>query len=56
MLGILLMSSCSEKLDLAPISSISDGNFWQTPEQVDVFVTGLHGRFRSNVWAVSIFG
>ena len=46
---LVLLSACSEKLDLAPISSISDQNFWQTPEQVDVFVTGLHNRFRSNV-------
>ncbi len=50
LLAVLFMvSSCSKKLDLAPISSISDENFWQTPEQVDVFVTGLHARFRSNI-------
>src|SRR5688572_9856737 len=48
--GVLVfLAACSEKLDLAPISSISDENFWQTPEQVDVFVTGVHNRFRSNV-------
>ncbi len=47
--SVLFNSSCSKKLDLAPVSSISDENFWQTPEQVDVFVTGIHGRFRSNV-------
>lgn len=50
LLGMLTFtSSCSEKLDLTPISSISDANFWQSPEQVDVFVTGIHTRFRSNV-------
>lgn len=45
---ILFTSSCSKKLDLAPVSSITDGNFWQTPEQVNTFVTGIHTRFRSN--------
>ncbi|MEJ7826770.1 MAG: SusD family outer membrane lipoprotein NanU [Segetibacter sp.] len=45
---LLAISSCSKKLDLAPISSISDVNFWQTPEQVDAFVTGIHARFRGN--------
>src|SRR5678810_1023677 len=50
LLGMLTFtSSCSEKLDLTPISSISDANLWQSPEQVDVFVTGIHTRFRSNV-------
>ena len=41
----ILFSACSKKLDLAPESSISDANFWQTPEQVDAFVMGLHARF-----------
>lgn len=44
-----LFIGCSKKLDLAPESSISDANFWQTPQQVDAFVTGLHARFRSHV-------
>lgn len=46
-LGIL-MSSCNKKLELAPVSSISDANFWETSEQVDAFVTGVHARFRTN--------
>ncbi len=40
-------SSCTKQVELAPISSISDANFWQTPEQVDAFVSGIHTRFRS---------
>jgi starch-binding outer membrane protein, SusD/RagB family len=44
----MLISSCSEKLDLAPVSSISDANYWQTPDQFDAFVTGVHTRFRSH--------
>ena len=45
---IFLISACSDKLDLVPISSISDGNFWQTPEQSQAFVAGVHSRFRDN--------
>ncbi len=45
---MISVASCSKKLDLAPVSSITDGNFWQTPEQVATFVTGIHARFRSN--------
>lgn len=41
--------SCTEKLDLAPISSISDANYWLAPEQFDAFVVGLHARFRTHV-------
>lgn len=48
-LGLLLtIGSCSKQLELAPVSSITDGNFWKTPEQVQAFVTGVHVRFRSN--------
>jgi starch-binding outer membrane protein, SusD/RagB family len=44
----LVLFSCSEKLDLAPISSISDANYWQTPEQFDAFVSGVHIALRNN--------
>lgn len=43
---ILLICGCGDKLDLAPVSSISDANFWRTPEQTDAFVAGIHARFR----------
>jgi len=46
--AILLISSCKKQLDLAPISSISDANYWQTPDQFDAFVSGLESRFRSH--------
>ncbi len=45
---MVLINSCSKKLDLAPESSISDANYWQTAEQVDAFVTGIHARFRTH--------
>jgi len=50
------ISSCSKKLDLAPVSSISDANYWKTPEQVDAFVTGVHIAFRNNVGAFQYLG
>ncbi|MBD0287030.1 MAG: SusD family outer membrane lipoprotein NanU [Flavisolibacter sp.] len=53
---VLLFSACSKKLDLAPVSSITDANFWQTPEQVDAFVTGIHARFRSHTSAFQSLG
>lgn len=53
---LLLASACSKKLDLTPVSSISDANFWETPEQVDVFVTGIHARFRTHTSAFQMLG
>lgn len=47
-LGIAGMTSCNKNLDLNPVSSISDDNYWKTPEQFDAFVTALHTRFRSH--------
>lgn len=44
----LLTGACSDELDLAPVSSISDASFWKTPEQFDAFVTGVHARFRQH--------
>lgn len=46
--GLLLLSSCSKKLDLTPVSSVSDASYWKTPDQVDAFVTGIHTRFRND--------
>lgn len=53
---LAFLNSCSKKLDLAPVSSISDANFWQSPDQVDAFVSGLHNRFRSNTFAFQVLG
>lgn len=53
---MLLGASCSKQLDLAPVSSISDANFWQTPDQVDAFVTGIHARFRGHTAAFQTLG
>jgi starch-binding outer membrane protein, SusD/RagB family len=53
---MMLINSCSKKLDLAPVSSISDGNFWKTPDQVDAFVAGIHTAFRNNTGAFQYLG
>lgn len=45
---LIVASSCSKKLDLAPESSVSDASYWKSPDQVDAFVTGIHTRFRAD--------
>ena len=46
--ALALVSSCHKQLDLSPISSISDANYWKTADQFDAFVTGVHATFRSH--------
>jgi starch-binding outer membrane protein, SusD/RagB family len=53
---VVLISSCSKKLDLSPISSISDANYWKTADQFDAFVSGIHSRFRSHTTAFQLLG
>ncbi|GGD79322.1 membrane protein [Emticicia aquatilis] len=45
---VVFITSCSTDLDLAPISSISDTNYWKTADQFDAFVSGIQARFRSH--------
>lgn len=52
----MTFSACTKQLDLSPISSISDANFWKTPDQFDAFVAGLHARFRGHNSAFQILG
>lgn len=53
---LLLTTSCKKQLDLAPVSSISDANYWQTADQFDAFVSGVHSRFRGHVSAIQYLG
>lgn len=48
--------SCNKKLDLLPVSSISDASYWVTPEQFDAFVSGVHSRLRSHVANLQALG
>lgn len=52
----VLFNSCSNKLDLTPVSNISDESFWKTPEQFDAFVTGVHAQFRADNGAMQSLG
>ncbi|GGK66714.1 SusD family outer membrane lipoprotein NanU [Rufibacter glacialis] len=45
---VTLTSACSDELDLAPVSSLSDASYWKSPDQFDAFVTGVHSSFRSH--------
>jgi hypothetical protein len=48
-LGMLtLASSCRKSLDLTPVSSITDANFFQNASQFDAFVAGIHTTFRTH--------
>lgn len=49
MLSIVILASCDKQLELSPISSVGEGNFWKTPEQYEAFVNGIHTRFRTHV-------
>lgn len=50
------LSSCKDSLELSPISSISDANFWSTPDQYEAFVSGIHSRLRSHTLAFQLLG
>ena len=46
--GLVLFSACSKKLDLTPISTVSDASYWKTADKADAFLTGIHSRFRAD--------
>jgi hypothetical protein len=52
----LTIFSCSNKLDLAPVSSISNSNYWKTSDQFDAFVSGIHQAFRNNTLTFELLG
>jgi len=53
---ISISVSCNKKLDLAPVSSITDANYWQTSDQFDAFVYGIHARFRGHTSSIQALG
>ncbi len=56
-LGLMLViNACSNKLDLAPVSSISNNNYWKTADQFDAFVAGIAIAFRNNTYAFELLG
>ena len=52
----VFVSACTGKLDLAPVSSISDANYWKTSDQFDAFVSGIHTEFRSATYSLELLG
>jgi len=56
-LGILaLISSCRKDLNLAPVSSITDANYFQSASQFDAFMAGIHSSFRSSTATFQTLG
>lgn len=53
---MFIINSCSNKLDLAPVSSISDANFWKTADQFDAFVSGISIAFRNGTYEFELLG
>ena len=52
----LMIMSCQTSLDLAPISTISDTNYWKTADQFDAFASGIHAKFRSDNSSIQALG
>lgn len=51
MLGMLFFyGSCGDafRLDLMPVSSLTDASYWQTSEHWDSHMNGIHSRFRTH--------
>ena len=49
--NLLFLGACNKlSLDLSPVSSITDGNFWKTPDQFNAFIIGVHSRFRTHAF------
>ena len=44
----LFLSSCEKHLDLDPLSYITAGSFWKTPDDVDGAVNGLYVQLRND--------
>lgn len=45
---VMSLGACKKSLELAPISNLSDDNFWKTNDQYDAFVAAIHGKFRGH--------
>ena len=43
-------------LDLDPVSTVSDASYWKTPEQFEIFITGVHSRLRTHTYTLEQMG
>ena len=57
-IGIVLMGGCEDKLslDLKPVSSVTDANYWIAPEHFEIFMNGVHSRFRAHSSSFQYYG
>lgn len=54
-LSTFFTSACTD-LDVEPVSTITDKNYWKTPEHFDAFIYGVHSRFREHSWNIYLLG
>jgi len=53
---IAFMEGCEDVLNLSPVSSVTDVNYWKTPEQFETFITGVHSRLRTHAFTLEQLG
>lgn len=54
---ITFLGGCDKfTLDLSPVSSVTDGNFWKSPEQFTTFITGTHSTLRTHLLNIEKMG
>lgn len=53
--SLFLWTGCTS-LDLEPTSSITDANYWKTPDHYTAFMNGVHARFREHSYNFFLIG
>ena len=53
--SLLSLGGCTS-LDVTPVSSITDNNYWKTPDHFEAFMNGLHTRFREGSFNYFLLG
>lgn len=55
--SVIFATACSNfSLDLAPLSQISDGNYWTSRSHFESFINGLHARLRTHEYNLFLLG
>lgn len=49
------LSGCTS-LDMAPTSSITDANYWKSPDQFSAFIDGMHKQLRDRAYDLFVLG
>ena len=53
--SLLTFNRCTS-LDMEPVSSISDANYWKSSDQFKAFNTGLHSLLRLRSYNIFVLG